>query len=129
MTQRKILMKSLGVIGSDFGPFSQLILSSEDESILTAFVVVQSLSCAGLFVTPWTVACQASLSITNSWSLLKLMSIKELMPPKHLILCHPLLLCLQSFPASGSFPVNQFFTSCGQSIRASASAAVLSMNI
>ena len=41
---------------------------------------------------PWTAACQASLPITNSWSLLKLMSIKSVMPPNHLILCHPLLL-------------------------------------
>ena len=53
---------------------------------------VQSLSCVRLFVTPWTAACQASLSITNSWSLLKLMSIESLMTSNHLILCHPLLL-------------------------------------
>ena len=56
------------------------------------FSSVQSLSCVQLFGTPWTVACQASLSITNSWSLLKLMSIKSVMPSNHLILCHPLLL-------------------------------------
>ena len=43
-------------------------------------------------MTPWTAACQASLTITNSWSLLKLMSIKSMMPSNHLILCHPLLL-------------------------------------
>ena len=53
---------------------------------------VQSLSHVWLFVTPWTTACQASLSITNSQSLLKLMSIKSVMPSNHLILCHPLLL-------------------------------------
>ena len=52
---------------------------------------VQSLSCVQLFATPWTAACQASLSITNSRSLLKLMSIKLVMPSNHLILCHPLL--------------------------------------
>ena len=52
----------------------------------------QSLSRVRLFVTPWTAACQASLSITNSWSLLKLMSIESVMPTNHLILCHPLLL-------------------------------------
>ena len=52
---------------------------------------VQSLSCVWLFVTPWTAACQASLSITNSRSLLKFMSIKSVMPSNHLILCHPLL--------------------------------------
>ena len=54
-------------------------------------------------VTPWTAARQVSLSITNSWSLLKLMSIKSVMPFNHLILCCPLLLLLSIFPASGSF--------------------------
>ena len=53
---------------------------------------VQSLSCVQLSETPWTTACQASLSITNSLSLLKLMFIKSVMPSNHLILCHPLLL-------------------------------------
>ena len=53
---------------------------------------VQSLSPVLLFVTPGTAACQASLSITNSWSLLKLISIASVMPSHHLILCHPLLL-------------------------------------
>ena len=53
---------------------------------------VQFLSHVPLVVTPWTAACQASLSITNSESLLKLMSIKLVMPSNHLILCHPLLL-------------------------------------
>ena len=53
---------------------------------------VQSLSCIRLFATPWTAACQASLSITNSQSLLKLMSIESVMPSNHLTLCHPLLL-------------------------------------
>ena len=53
---------------------------------------VQSLSCVRLFATPWTAACQASLSITNSWNLLKLMSIESVMPSNHLILCCPLLL-------------------------------------
>ena len=58
------------------------------------FVVVQSLSRVQLFETPWTAAHQASLAITNSWSLLKLTSIKLVMPSNHLILCHPLLLPL-----------------------------------
>ena len=53
---------------------------------------VQLLSCVWLFVTPWIVACQASLSNTNSQSLLKLMSFESVMPSNHLILCHPLLL-------------------------------------
>ena len=56
------------------------------------FSSVQSLSCVRLFATPWTAARQASLSITNSRSLLKLMSIESMMPSNHLILCHPLLL-------------------------------------
>ena len=62
------------------------------------FSSVQSLSCVQLFATPWTAAHQASLSITNSWRLLKLMSIKSVMPSNHLILCHPLLLLPSIFP-------------------------------
>ena len=64
---------------------------------------VQSLNCVQLFVTPWTAACQASLSITNSRSLLKLMSIELVMPSNHLILCHPLLLPPSIFPSIGLF--------------------------
>ena len=60
---------------------------------------VQSLSCVRLFVTPWTAARQASLSITNSQSLLKLMSIESVMPSNHLILCHPLLLLSSITPS------------------------------
>ena len=93
------------------------------------FISVQSISCVHLFTTPWTAAHQASLSITNSQSLLKLVSIESVMPSIHLILCHPLLLPPQSFPESGSFPVNQFFASGGQSIGVSASTSVLPMNI
>ena len=59
---------------------------------------VQSLSHVWLFATPWIAARQASLSITNSWSLLKLMSIESVMPSSHLILCHPLLLLPQVPP-------------------------------
>ena len=62
-------------------------------------------------------------------NLLKLMSIESVMPSNRLILCRPLLLLLQSFPASGSLLMSQFFTSGGQSIRVSASASVLPMNI
>ena len=93
------------------------------------FSSVQSLSRVPLFVTPWTAARQAFLSVTNSQSLLKLMSIKLVMPSNHLTLCHPLFFCLQSCPASGSFPMSQFFASDGQSIGASASSSVLSMSI
>ena len=60
---------------------------------------VQSLSCIWLFATPWTAALQASLSITNSKSLLKLMSIKSVMPSNHLILCRPLFLLPSIFPS------------------------------
>ena len=60
---------------------------------------VQSLSHVRLFATPWTAACQASLSNTNSRSLLKLMSIESVMPSNHLILCHPLLLPSSIFPS------------------------------
>ena len=59
---------------------------------------------------PMTAACQASLSITNSRSLLKLMSIESVMPSNHLILCRPLLRLPSVFPRSGSFPMSQFFT-------------------
>ena len=58
---------------------------------------VQSLSHVQLFATPWTAACQASLSITNSWILLKFMSIESVMPSNHLVLCHPLLLLSSIF--------------------------------
>ena len=89
-------------------------------------VVVQSLSRVQLFVTPWTVAHQAPLPFTISQSLLNLMSTELVMPSYHLIRFSS---CLQSFPASGSFPVSQFFASGGQSIGASASASVLPVNI
>ena len=65
---------------------------------LSVIVVVRSLSRVRLFVTPWTAACQDSLSFTISWSLLKLVSIKSVMPSNHLILCHPLLLLPSIFP-------------------------------
>ena len=93
------------------------------------FNSVQSLSRVRLFVTPLTAACQASLSITNSQSLFKLMSIESGMPSNHLILCHHLLLRLQSFPASVSFVMSQFVTSGGHSIGVSASASVLPVSI
>ena len=67
------------------------------------FSSVQLLSCVQLFATPCTAARQASLSITNSWSLLKLMSIESVMPSGHLILCHPLRLLPSVFPSSRVF--------------------------
>ena len=94
---------------------------------------VQSLSHVWLFVTPWTTVRQASMTITNSQSLLKHKSIESVMPSNHLILCHPILLLPSILPASGVFfffsPMSQFFISGGQNIRVSASASVLPMNI
>ena len=65
---------------------------SEDSS-------VQLLSHVQFFVTPWTVACQVSLSITSSWNLLRLTSIESVMSTNHLILCHPLILLPSIFPS------------------------------
>ena len=91
-------------------------------------VVVQSLSCVQLFVTPWTAAGQAFLSFTISWSLCKLMSVESMMPSNYLILCHPLLLP-SIFSSTRSFPVSQLFPSGAQSIGASTSASVFPVNI
>ena len=88
---------------------------------------VQLLSHVRLFVTPWTAARQASLSITNSWSLFKLMSIASVLPSNHLSLCHLRLLLPSIFPISRSFLMSQLFASGSKSIGASAS--VLEMNI
>ena len=86
------------------------------------------LSRVWLFATPWITARQASLSITNSWSSLKLMCIELVMPSSHLILCRPLLLLPSIPPVSGSFLMSQLFTWGGQSTGVSASAPDLSMN-
>ena len=79
----------------------EIILSIERDPIADVQSIrsVQSLSHVQLFVTPWNVAHQASLSITNSWSMLKLMSIESVMPSNHLILCCPLLLPPSIFPS------------------------------
>ena len=71
--------------------------------ITVQFSSVQSLSHVQLFATPWTAACQASLSITNSQSLLKLMPIESMMPSSHLILCHPLLFLSPAPPRTSVF--------------------------
>ena len=71
----------------------------KENSMFYQFSSVQLLSHVRLFVTPWTATCQASLSITNSRSLLKLMSIELVMPSNHLILCCPLLLLPSIFPS------------------------------
>ena len=75
------------------------IFNKEQVTIILQFSLVQSLSCVQLFVTPWTVARQASLSITNSQNSPKPKSIKSVMPSSHLILCHPLLLLPSIFPS------------------------------
>ena len=92
------------------------------------FSSVQSLSCVRFFATPWIAARQASLSITNSWSSLKLMSIESVMLSSHLILCHPLLL-LPPIPPS----IRVFSKESALHIRwpkywSSASASVFPMN-
>ena len=81
------------------------------------------------FVTPWSVACQASLSFTISQSLLKFMSIESVMLSNHLILCHPLLLLPSNFPNIRVFSKSWLSTSGGQNIGVSASVSVLPMNI
>ena len=75
------------------------LLRTIEITLIHVFSSVQSLSHIWLFATPWTTARQASLSITSSQSLLKLMSIESVMPSKHLILCHPLLLLPSVFPS------------------------------
>jgi len=82
-------------------PHKYLVIELEKGHMYTTFIQfisVQLLSCVWLFVTPWTAAHQATLSITNSWSLLKLMSIESVMLSNHLILCCPLLLPPSNFP-------------------------------
>ena len=106
------------VIGEDVQmKFSRLRTSS-----------VQSLSYVQLFMTPWTAAHQASLSITNSQSLLNTLvhHIGDAIQPSRVTPCSS---CLQSFQASGSFPMSQFYASGGQSIGVSASASVFPVNI
>ena len=76
----------------------ELVMDREAWHAAVQFSSVQKLNRVRLFVTPWTAAHQASLSITNSWSLLKLMSIELVMPSNHLILCCPLLLPPSIFP-------------------------------
>ena len=89
-------MKSL----SFFSPTAASNLSNHFlPSSFSSVGSAQSLSLVQLFVKPWTAAHQTSLSITNSQSLLKLMSIDSVMPPNHLILCRPLLLLLSIFPS------------------------------
>ena len=92
------------------------------------FSSVQLLSYVCLSGTPWTAACQASLSINNSWNFPKFMPIESLMSSNHLILCHPLPLLPSIFPGIRVFPMKWLFTSGGQSIGVSASASAFPKN-
>ena len=89
------------------------------------FSSIQSLSRVRLFATPWIATCQASLSITNSRSSLRLTSIESVTPSSHLIFCRPLLFLPQSLPASESFPMSQLFAWGAQSTGVSALASFL----
>ena len=93
------------------------------------FSSVQSLSLVRLFAIPWTAACQASLSITNSWSFLRLMTIKSVMPSNNLILCCPLPLPPSIFPSIRVFSNESVLCIRWLSTGASVSASVLPMNI
>ena len=98
------------------------------KAMAVGIIVVQSLSHVCLFVTPWTAARQAFLSLTISWSLPRFMSIESVMP-FNLSSVVPFSSCPHPFPASGSFPVSWLFTSGDWSTGASASASVLPVNI
>ena len=97
-------------------------------TVFFSFSSVQSLSCVQLIVSPWIATRQASLSSTNSRSLLRLTSIELVMPSNLSSSVIPFSSCLQLFPGPGSFPMNQFLASGSQNIGVSASASVLSMN-
>ena len=120
--------------------FSFCISSSNEYSGLISFRIdwfdsllssqsVWSLSHVWLFATPWPAAHQASLSFTVSQSLLKLMSIESVIYPTISSSVVAFSSCLQSFPASRSLPMSQFFASGGQSIGVTASELVIPMNI
>ena len=111
---------------------SEMFIKSHNEMppyTHTQFSSVQSLIHVQLFATPWTAAYQASLSITSSWSLLKLMPIKLVMSSNHLILCRPLLLLPSICPSIRVYSKSYLFASGGQSIGVSALTSVLPMNI
>ena len=112
----KSLHKNVRIVYLNFD-YDLFTRKSSQESNLSS---VQLLSHVWLYVTPWIASHQASLSITNSWSSLKLTSIESVMPSSHLILCHPFSSCPQSLPASESFPMSQLFAWGGQSTGVSA---------
>ena len=104
---------------------AEVLIIDKIYTLSLQFSSVQSLSRVQLCATPWIAARQASLSITNSRSSLRLMSIESVRPSSHLILCRPLLLLPPIFPASESFPMSQLFAWGGQSTGVSALASFL----
>ena len=101
-----------------------------DHSLVSVqFSSVQLLSRVLLFATPWTAPCQASLSITNSWTLFKLMFIKSVMPSSYLILCYPLLLLPSIFPSIRIFANESVLHIRWPKYWVSASVSVFPMNI
>ena len=121
-------------ISSSVVPFSSCLLSLPASGsflmswLFAQFSSVQSLSCVRLFVTPWTAALQAFLSITNSEEFIQTHTLSRWCHPTISSFVVPFSSCPQSFPASGSFPMSQLFTSGGQSIGSSASTTVFPMN-
>ena len=122
---RRDLKKIFFLKDNYFTEFCCFLSNLNMNQLSVQFSSVQSLSHVQLFATPWIAAHQASLSITNSWSLLKLMSIESVMTSSHLILCRSLLL-LPPIPPSITVFSNES-TLC-QSTGVSASASVLPMN-
>ena len=110
----------------EFGELPGFLAVRQD---LRDIISVQSLSRVRLFATPWTVARQASLSITNSQAYSNSCPLSRRCHPTISSSVVPFSSCLPSFPEWGSFLVSEFFTSGGQSIRVSASALVLPVNI
>ena len=119
LERNKLPKPSQGKIGNQNRPITSELSWAE----------LSSVSYIQLFATPWTAACQASLSTTNSQSLLKLMSIESVMPSNHLILCCPFLLLPSIFPSIRVFSNESVLCIRGQSIGVSASTSVLPMNI
>ena len=135
--QKSWLCSNMLILWSDSAFHSRVETQVQDILTMTLYKIlnarscfssVQSLSCVRLFAAPWIAACQAFLSITSSWSLLKLKSIESVMPSNHLILCRPLLLLHPITPSIGSFPMNQLFTWGGQSTGVLVSVSVHPMN-
>ena len=119
-----------------FFPYYPDFLSKSIVSLYRSLLLFHWFTCCCCSVThswlvlcnPMDSACQATMSFTISWSLIKLMSTESVMPSNHLGLCHPLLLLPPIFPASGSFPVSRLFAADDQSIRAWPAASVLPVN-